>query len=318
MENIKLEEVVRLFHKQPAEFIGTLKTDDGEWKPNAMELLIEGHKAFLKKTVEGKEGKAIRLRMKDLEKTVSPLLQKYGLEKSDKLEDTLNTLVETIESKAGEKVEVKVKEKLSDEEIQALPLFKNLLKEGVRTGIEKSNADLKDRYSVLEKRYNQTVAEMEAEKLNAALFKATERALIKAKVALPDKKKDPDGYTARVNRVSLLVKAQNKLKVVDGNIALVDANGDPLEDSETYQPILFDDVASKEGKLLWGENKFDPGKGGAGAQTAKPPVSNGSRFTGSLPKNDAEYMEAYINAKPDERQALEDAYNQSKAAANQQ
>lgn len=319
MDNIKLEEVVGLFSNTPAEFIATLKGEDGEFKPNAMDLLKEGHKSFMKKTVEGKEGKAVRLRMTSLEKKISPLLQKYEVQKSDTLEETLNTLVEKIGSKAAPEGGGGKKE-LTEDEIKALPVFKNALQAGVKAGIEKSSGELNTKYSTLEKQYKGLLSEREAEKIAAISFKETERALIKAKVALPDKKKDPDAYNAKIQSVATLVKANHQTKAVDGKLILVGPDGEQLEDGETYQPIHYADIAAKTGTSLFGVDNYDPGKGGAGAQNKTP---NGNqtakKWTGKVPSSDAEYMDAMLNTKTaEERASLEAAYTATKAAtANQ-
>lgn len=309
MENIKLEEVVSLFHKQPAEFIPTLKGDDGEWKPDALDIIKKAHSDFLTKTVETQSGKAVRLRMKEAEGAIGTVLKKYGLEKSDKLEDTLNLLVETIEKKKGEPQIVKEKEKLTDEEVRELPIFKTALKEGVKTAVEQQNSELQKRYEALETRYNATLKDQAERELNSILYSSVEKALVKAKVNLPDKEKDLDAYKAKINSVAKLVRADHQLKAENGTLVLVDSEGNQLEDKNTYQPILFDDVAANQGKLLWGTNNFDKGKGSAGAQTPNGNGSNGQRWTSGVPKNDSEFMDALLKETDSaKKQALTEAY----------
>lgn len=307
-----------LFSKQPAEFIGTLKTEDGEWKPDALELVKKGHKKFMDGVVERFEtkldkaeqekGRVVRERMKKAEDHLSTMLEKYGIEKSDVLEETLDSLVESIEAKSANN-----KRSLSDDEVKNLPLFRQALAEGIQNGVAKSNKDLQAKYDLLNKEYTDYKGKEESKRMREVMLEWSEKYLSENKAAIEGK--DLAKRREQITRLNRLIEIGYKVKVVEQGQPpiLVNENDEPLVDKETYQPITYADIVKKESEILFGVNNFDPTKNSP-SPTSQP---SGAvvRHIGKAPQSQSEYLDMIRAEKdPDKRRAITEAFKSQKAA----
>lgn len=300
---LELEEVVGLISKQPAEFVASLKDDNGEWKPKdeVLTAIRKADKERLDTIAKGESGKAVRLRMK---KAQDFIREQWGVESdAPELEDHLKMLVE----KLGKPGQEKVIEKLIDlDEHKALehPVVKNLLK----SEVQKSTSELQRILEEERNKFKSYVEEDQRKKLDASLVKYADQILATNKAALD---KDPKTRDKQVKMFVAGLKTVYRFKLgEDGAPIPVDANGEPL--SIDYKDVSFADLVKSEN--IFGVHNYDPEKGSPGAQSQQPPRQQ--RFDVQVPKSLEELTTALqAERDPQKRRAITDAFKASQPAA---
>lgn len=297
---LELEEVVGLISKQPAaEFVATLKGDNGEWKTKE-EILVElkrADKERLDSIAKGESGKAVRLRMKQAQKF---LREQYGVESdTDELEDHIKLLVDKVGKPGQERIVEKLIE-LDEQKALEHPIVKNLLK----TEVQKSTADLNKALEDERGKLRVYIETQEAARLDAVLIQDAEKYLVANKAALD---KDPEIRAKQVKRFVAGLKTDYKFKLENGKPVPVDANGDPL--AIDYKDISYADLVKQEN--IFGFHQYDPDKGSAGASSQQP-QNRGQKYDGVVPKTMEEFT-TMLSKEPDarKREAIREAFKAS-------
>lgn len=305
MENIIAEEVVRLLGQQPAEFLGTLKTENGDWKPedeikSAVNNLYSNR---LKQVVDEQKGRAVRERMTTAEKFIK---EKWGIESGESLEDRIAKLAETIEAKGGKEKIVEKKIELDEEGVKKHPAFEKLLKTEV---VQRLSAVEKERDEWREKHTNY-VQQQEERRLYSAVNGETATVLETIKAALD---KDPSTRKKQVNMFVAGLRSQYRFKLDDnGKPYPVNEKGEPMED-DSFSRITFADLVKKEN--IFGVHQYDPDKNSP-SPSSQPSGTPPAKYTGAVPKDNASFMAA-LRKEPDpaKKEALKVAYKQQIEAA---
>lgn len=296
-EPISMEEVVSLIFKQPAEFLATLKSEDGEWKPKdeVVAAIKKADKIRLDTIAKGESGKAVRQRLTQVQKFIR---ENYGVESdTDEVEDHLKLLVEKIGGQAGKE---KVVEKLIDlTEDSALnhPIVQKLLK----SEVPKHTSELQRLLDDEKKKFREYLENDNRKKLDNALIEEAGRVLNSTKAALD---KDDTIRQKQIKRFVAGLRADFNFKLDEnGKPFPVDEHGEPLQ--EGYVEIPFSDLVKREN--IFGVHNYDPDKSSPGA-TSQPPGST-QRLNVPIPADLNAFNEAIKAEKdPIRRKAILDAF----------
>jgi hypothetical protein len=273
-----LEEVVGLISKQPAEFLGTLKTEDGEWKPKdeILAAIKKEDKARLDNVVKGEAGKAVRLRLKQAQNYIR---ENYGIESdAPEIEDHLKTLVESIKATSGKEKIVEKTVELTEETALQNHIVKNLLK----SEVTKTTLELQRQLEDEKKKFQSYIEEDGKKKLDASLYEEALKVLTATKAALS---KDETQRQKQIKRFVAGLKTDFNFKLDEnGKPYPVDKEGEPLQ--EGYVEVSFADLIKKEN--IWDNHNFNPELNSPGANS-QPPTQ---KFAGQIPKDQTALQEA--------------------------
>lgn len=308
MENIILEELVRLIGKQqPAEFLATLKSENGEWKPEAeiKKTVAETYSGRLKEVVDEQKGRAVRERMTQAEKY---LREKYGIESGDTLEDRIAKLVEVTEAKGGKEKIVEKTVELDEAGVKKHPAFQKLLKDEVverLSSAEKERDEWKTKYAAY-------IEQQERERLESALKLEAINVLTAIRAALD---KDEAKREKQINMFVAGLRSQFKFKLDEnGKPYPVNANGEPLENG-SFARITYSDLVKQEN--VYGVHQYDPEKNSPSPTSQQPGANQQQRIlNGTGAWTSAQYMDRLKEAKTEqEKQAIRDTYKKQMAEA---
>lgn len=288
--------------KSPQEFIASLKDENGEFKPEAADLVKAHMGSHLKKVVDEQSGRAVKTRLTQIEKPLKSVAEKFGLQWEEGLEMNLTKIVEKFDEQQPVKEVIITKDvEITDDVIVKHPNFSKALSEKMRDREKLLN----DKYELLNNEYSKFKSEVQTKEVKKTVRQRTEEVLVQNRAKLWDdpvkRKLQLDTF---VNGISVGV---NYMLDDNGEPFPVDRNGEQLMDG--YVPMTFSDYVLKQS--IFDQHAANPNYNGAGAQTQ----SVGSKNV-QTPKSLAELDKLTAEAKsPAEKEALIKATEQFIAAS---
>ena len=230
--------------------------------------------------------KALKKRMTTIETALSPILKKLGVDKAEKVEETIADLAEQINT-LGTGSNGTKPEDLTADDIAKLPAFQGLLD---------SKLAAKDQaFQELEATHNEYVSGVELSKKKSALHRYAQA---KLKPDNPIWGEDPQGKIEKFFRMygydGFKIEGEGK----DLTITMVDFNGNPRRDKYENR-VLFDTWLKTEWEDTFGFHEAPRGGGSPGAQ-------RGGQGGGTVTvTSEEDFNLKFANAKtPKEKQAL--------------
>lgn len=231
--------------------------------------------------------KALKKRMTTIETALSPILKKLGVEKAEKVEETLADVAEQING-LGTGSKGTKPEDLTADDIAKLPAFQGLLD---------SKLAAKDQaFQALESKHNEYVSGVELSKKKTALHRYAQAKLKEDNPIWGD---DPQGKIEKFFRMYGYdgFKIEGEGKGIA--ITMVDSNGNPLRDKHENR-VKFDSWLKTEWQDTFGFHEAPQGGGSPGAQ-------RGGQGGGGtvIVTSDEDFKQKFANATTnEEKQAL--------------
>lgn len=285
-----LEAVASFITKTPTEFLGTLKTESGEWleESEVIKLTTNALSKRMKDIRQSGKDEGLRTKGEEIEKFVK---SKFDFTSDKKGTEFIEAFIAHRDE--ANKPEPKTIEKpieLTEETAKENPIVQNLIKDAVRNKTQELQKSLNEK----DNEFKQYKADQYKEKVTGTVKSKAVNVLDKIKAVLEVEGEEG----SRDKRIGFFLNALNynnfKLDDKGEPIPINPETGEQLEDPSNFQPVSFEDYIRSQNP--YGVHRVDPQKSSASPSSGnnrKPSTPNG------IPNfNSREEMYEYVNALP--------------------
>lgn len=227
----------------PEKLSEALLNEEGGLKEGAADefasMVVSKFKEAEKSSKEQQYNRGLREKAEAFERSLGPILERFGIEKADRVEETIQALGEALTNVEAGKGTPDL-ENLTLTDLKKLPAYEEAVKD-IRESWER-------KYGELETAHNDFVNAARQEKLHTAVMRETRRALEEAKAA----NANDDNIEFTWNALGL----DNVRLTGDGALAVTNGNGEPQYDQHG-NPLRFEDYVKNNWRF--GFNDAPPG-----------------------------------------------------------
>ena len=290
MDQTLIEGLAALASNKPPEFIGTLKTEEGEWLPSedVAAKFKEAFSAKFKALRQSGKDQGLKEKGTEFEKF---LLTKHSFSNSTNLKGTefleayLTDFAEKNVKEVEKEVEVPTEKELTKETALANPIVKELIK----VAVGEKTAALETELNTERESFQLFKADIERSQVANAVKAGATQVLTAIKANLGD---DED---TKAKRLNFFLESLNpdKFKLdKKGKPYPVNAEGNHLEDEVTFRKVSFADYIKDRNP--YGVHDFDPKKG-----SGSPGGGQSSKSSGTSRFKTREELNTYLDSERD-------------------
>lgn len=307
MEHI-LKGLASLASKEPSEYLGTLKSEDGEFLPEdqlVAKLKEDISKHYLSKIEaakaqnEDQRKRGVRERGEEVESFIK---KQYGIDTTGRVEDQIGALVEKIRSEVQP---IETPAELTRETALEHPVVKELFDSKLKEALIAKTSQIDKEKEELQKQLEDYIATQEREKIQNAVKLEALTAFKDMRIRLEDDNKQTEPRTKALLRLLML----NDFKLDEnGKPYPVNKEGKQLE-NEMMHDVSFTDLIKSIN--TYGYHEQDPNKGSASPSTKTGmPAGTKIRFEDS---ND--FIKRFNAARGEDKKKLKEAWAAQQAEA---